>query len=180
MTCKSSFFFLIILTGYVYGARFGFLLGALTLLVSGLITGSLGPWLPYQMLTAGWVGMSAPLARPFVRRLAPRVPHAEVIVLAGLAALWGFLFGAIMNIWFWPFATGPAEHYWQPGMGLGAILGRYGAFYLATSALWDGLRAAGNVALVLAFGAPTVRALDRFRRRFAFDFEPSRAERGTA
>jgi energy-coupling factor transport system substrate-specific component len=58
----SPVFFLIILTGYVYGGRFGFLMGALTLLVSGLITGSLGPWLPYQMLTAGWVGMSAPAA----------------------------------------------------------------------------------------------------------------------
>ena len=169
----SPVFFLIILTGYIYGGRFGFLMGALTLLVSGLITGSLGPWLPYQMLTAGWVGMSAPLCRPLVRRLAPRLPHAELIALAAFAALWGFLYGAVMNIWFWPFAIGPADQYWQPGIGIGEILGRYGTFYLATSALWDGLRAAGNVALVVAFGAPTLRALDRFRRRFAFDLQPS-------
>jgi energy-coupling factor transport system substrate-specific component len=180
----SPIFFLIILAGYVYGGRFGFLMGALTLLVSGLITGSLGPWLPYQMLTAGWVGMSAPLARPLARRLAPRRPYAEVVVLALLAAVWGFLFGAIMNIWFWPFASGAAGQAWQPGMGVGTTLARYGTFYLATSALWDGMRAAGNVVLVLAFGAPTVRALERFRRRFAFVFRPSapdtEAERGTA
>jgi energy-coupling factor transport system substrate-specific component len=176
----SPIFFLIILAGYVYGGRFGFLMGALTLLVSGLITGSLGPWLPYQMLTAGWVGMSAPLGRPLARRLAPRLPHAEVLVLALLAAVWGFLFGAIMNIWFWPFASGPTGQAWQPGMALA----RYGTFYLATSALWDGMRAAGNVVLVLAFGAPTVRALERFRRRFAFEFRPpapeAEGERGTA
>ena len=55
----SPVFALIILAGYVFGARFGFLTGALTLLVSAVITAGIGPWLPYQMFTAGWVGMSA-------------------------------------------------------------------------------------------------------------------------
>src|SRR5512136_3132341 len=60
-------FFLIILVGYVFGGRVGFLMGALTLLVSGLVTGGVGPWLPAQMFTAGWVGMSTPLLRPLIR-----------------------------------------------------------------------------------------------------------------
>ena len=55
----SPIFAPIILGGYVFGPRFGFLLGAMTLLVSGLITAGVGPWLPYQMFTAGWVGLSA-------------------------------------------------------------------------------------------------------------------------
>ncbi len=34
-------------------------MGVYTIVVSALITGGVGPWLPYQMLVTGWVGMSA-------------------------------------------------------------------------------------------------------------------------
>src|SRR5512143_3033530 len=62
-------FFLIILVGYVFGGRVGFLMGALTVLVSALVTGGVGPWLPAQMFTAGWVGLSTPLVRPIVKSI---------------------------------------------------------------------------------------------------------------
>ena len=55
----SPIFLLIILGGYVFGPAFGFQLGALTLAVSAFITGGIGPWVPYQMLGVGWVGMAA-------------------------------------------------------------------------------------------------------------------------
>ena len=57
----SPVFLLIILAGYTFGTRFGFLFGALSLLASALATGGIGPWLPYQMTTAGWVGLGAGL-----------------------------------------------------------------------------------------------------------------------
>ena len=37
-------FFLVILSGRVLGAGFGFVLGALTLFASALITSGVGPW----------------------------------------------------------------------------------------------------------------------------------------
>jgi len=166
----SPIFFLIGTTGYVYGGRFGFLMGALTLLVSGLITGTIGPWLPYQMFTAGWMGLSAPLCAPLVRLFRAEGSWLEVIILAAYGAIWGLLYGAIMNIWFWPFATGPTEQYWQPGISLWDILQRYAAFYLATSLVWDSIRSVGNILLTLTFGLPTLRALRRFQRRFTFDY----------
>jgi hypothetical protein len=49
----SPVFVPIILAGYVFGSRFGFLMGAMTLLVSALLTGGVGPWLPYQMFVCG-------------------------------------------------------------------------------------------------------------------------------
>jgi energy-coupling factor transport system substrate-specific component len=52
-------FFLLILAGRVFGAGFGFVLGAITLFTSALITSGVGPWLPYQMLAAGFVGLFA-------------------------------------------------------------------------------------------------------------------------
>jgi energy-coupling factor transport system substrate-specific component len=168
----SPVFFLIIATGYIYGSRFGFLMGALTLLVSALITGGVGPWLPYQMFTAGWVGMSAPLCRPSVWLLRGEGKWAEVGVLAAFGGLWGLLYGGIMNVWFWPFATGSMDQYWTPGLPLLETLKRYAIFYLATSLWWDAMRSAGNVALTLAVGLPTLRVLRRFRQRFVFDYQP--------
>ncbi len=168
----SPIFFLIIMTGYVYGGRFGFLMGALTVLVSALITGGAGPWLPYQMFAAGWVGMSAFLCRPTVWLLQGEGKWLEVSVLAAFGAFWGLLYGVIMNIWFWPFATGPADQFWQPGTSLVETLERYAVFYLATSLIWDALRSVANVSLILAFGLPTLRTLRRFQQRFDFSYQP--------
>jgi energy-coupling factor transport system substrate-specific component len=164
----SPIFFLIVLTGYVFGGRFGFLMGVLSLLVSAIVTGGVGPWLPSQMFAAGWVGLSAPLCRLLARLVADENKKIEVVILALFAGLWGFLFGAIMNLWSWPYFSGPADQYWQPGIALGEILQRYGVFYLATSFVWDTARAVGNFLLVLAFGLPALQALRRFERRFQF------------
>ena len=92
--------------------------------------------------------------------------------LAIYGGLWGLLFGALMDLWFWPFAVGPATQHWQAGVGLGETVKRFAAFYIATSLLWDMVRSAGTVALILLFGEPTLRTLRRFARRFAFKVEP--------
>lgn len=169
----SPIFLLIILVGYVYGARMGFLMGALTLLVSSLVTGTMGPWLPYQMFTAGWTGMSAVVCRPLVAWVAGRGKRREIWVLAGFAGLWGLLYGAIMNIWFWPFIVGAPEQYWQPGISWVETVQRYALFYLVTSLWWDVLRLAGNLILVAFFGGPVLRVLQRFQRRFTYVYTPA-------
>ena len=98
----SPIFVPIILCGYVFGARFGFLMGTLTMLVSALITGGIGPWLPYQMFAAGWVGLTSGwLPRPQNEALA-------LIELALFAFVWGLAYGAILNLFFWPF-IGPGS-----------------------------------------------------------------------
>jgi energy-coupling factor transport system substrate-specific component len=175
----SPIFFLIILTGVVFGGRFGFLMGALTLFVSALITGGVGPWLPGQMFTAGWVGMSAALCRPLIDGLHLSGKKAEIWLLMGVGALWGLAFGAIMNLWAWPFISGPAGQYWKPGISLLDILHRYGVYYLVTSLAWDLARSAGNVLLIAVFGAPTLKALRRFEQRLVFRCEaPGKREKG--
>ena len=158
-------FVLPILCGYTYGPTFGFLLGVFSLAVSAFIGFGVGPWLPYQMFSAGWVG----LLSGWLPRLR-RQPRAEVVMLA----LWGFLlglgFGALMNVWFWPFvfAASQSDMYWESGLGLVETLRRYLVFYAVTSLWWDLVRAAGNLLLLLAFGAPVLRLLRRFQQRFFF------------
>ncbi len=155
----SPVFFLIVLTGYTLGARLGFLLGALTMLVSALITGGVGPWLPYQMLLAGWVGLAAPLLRP----LSARVPRMELPLLVTYGVVWGFLYGALANLWFWPLLANL-----ETQSTLTQRLHQYALFYVATSLGWDGFRALGNGLLLGSLSAPTLRILRRFARRLTF------------
>ena len=49
-------FILLILAGRAYGARFGMLLGMATIALSTLVTGTFGPWTPFQMFACAWVG----------------------------------------------------------------------------------------------------------------------------
>ncbi len=161
----AAVFVLPVLCGYTYGATFGFLLGALSLLVSAIIGAGIGPWLPYQMFATGWVGLTSAWL-PDLRRLG----RVEVLVLGLWGLVWGLLFGALMNVWFWPYVFQPqqAEMYWQPGIGLGETLKRYAVFYGLTSFWWDLGRAVGNALLLWFFGAPLLKLLRRFQRRFHF------------
>jgi energy-coupling factor transport system substrate-specific component len=165
-----TFFFLVILAGYVYGGRFGFLMGALSLLVSALLTGGVGPWMPFQMFVMGWMGLGTAALRPLGRRLGLG-GRAELALLCAYGYVWGLLFGALMNLWSWPL-IGVGGLYWEPGLGLGETLRRYWGFYVATSLAWDALRAIGNVVLIAALGPVVLKELRRFQRRFHFEVSP--------
>jgi energy-coupling factor transport system substrate-specific component len=165
-----TFFFLVMLAGYCYGGRFGFLMGAFSLFVSALLTAGIGPWLPFQMLAMGWMGLATDLLHPLARALRLRPGGwGEVALLAAYGWLWGFIFGAVMNLTFWPFALGDSGISWQPGLGLAETLRRYWAFYLLTSLGWDAVRALFNVLLLLAFGRPLLVVLRRFRARLHWE-----------
>ncbi len=167
----SPIFAPILLASYVFGARFGFQMGVYTIVVSALITGGVGPWLPYQMLVTGWVGMSAGGLRllPWKRLRQGACGRLEVGLLAAMGVAWGFLFGALTNLYFWPYAIGPESQTWATGLGWAESVRRYAAFYVATSLTWDLASAVGNAILILALGRPTVRALARFERRSHFE-----------
>ena len=161
----SPIFFLVIAGGFVMGPSFGFASGALTLLLSAVLTAGVGPWLPYQMLAAGWVGMGA----GYVGRISSRLPMRKgiaVLSLYGLAA--GFGYGILLDLWEWPLlvAAGSSQVSWAPGLGLVPLMRRFGGFYLATSLIYDAFRAAGNLLLLAVLGSAVITALERFRRRF--------------
>jgi energy-coupling factor transport system substrate-specific component len=156
-------FFLLVLAGRVHGAGFGFVLGATTLFASALTTGGVGPWLPFQMLGAAWVGAGAGLLPPLRGR-------AELVLLAGYGAAAGLLYGLLLNLSFWPFALASGTGVsFVPGDPLLANLQRFVAFSLVTSLGFDVPRAAVTATLVLVTGAPLLRAFRRAARRAAFD-----------
>jgi len=156
-------FFLLVLAGRAYGPGFGFVLGATTLFASALLTAGVGPWLPFQMLGAAWVGAGAGLL-PQLRG------RAELGLLAAYAAIAGLSYGLALNLSFWPFAVGTASTIsFVAGDPIVENLGRFIAFSLATSLAFDIPRAVLTATLVLVTGRPILRALRRAGRRAAFD-----------
>jgi energy-coupling factor transport system substrate-specific component len=145
------------------GVEFGFLCGATTLLVSALVTAGVGPWLPYEMIAAGWVGAAAGLAGAHRRGCAPR--RRDVVVLAMVGVVCGFAYGAVMDIWDWTFFRGAAGIGYVAGLSAGATATRFAHFYLATSLVYDCFRAVGNAVLVALLATPVLGTLVRLRRR---------------
>jgi len=163
----SPIFLLVILGGYVFGPAFGFQLGALTLAVSAFLTGGIGPWVPYQMLGVGWVGMFAGLLPKPARQ------ERQLAILAGYGVVSGLIFGALLNLWFWPFAAPGGGDVspglsWSPDLSLAEALGRYLRFYVVTSLWFDIFRSIGNMVLILALGRPILGTLERYRLRFTW------------
>jgi energy-coupling factor transport system substrate-specific component len=153
---------LLVCGGYVFGRGFGFALGALSLFASALLTAGVGPWLPFQMIAAGWVGLGAGCL--------PRLKgRAEALVLAAYGAVAALLYGALLNLSFWPFARYyPPQIAFDPHGSLGDNLVHWWRFDITTSLGFDVPAAVGNAVLLLLLGRPVVVALRRVARRAAF------------
>jgi energy-coupling factor transport system substrate-specific component len=162
-------FFLMVLSGRVLGPGFGFVLGAVAMFAGALLTGGVGPWMPFQMLTMGWVSMGAGLL-PAPASLRGR---RELLLLSAYGAVSALLYGLIMNLQGWPYIAGLGSGIsFVPGDPLQENLVRYGAYVLATSLGWDVPRALLTVVLTLTLGGTVLRALRRATRRAAFDASP--------
>ncbi|MGR8010777.1 ECF transporter S component [Streptomyces hypolithicus] len=168
-------FFLMVLSGRVLGPGFGFVLGSVTMFASALLTGGVGPWMPFQMLAMGWFTMGAGLL-PGAERLRGR---AELAVLAAYGCVAAFLYGTIMNLQGWTYIGGLSTGVsFQPGEPVHENLVRFLAYCLATSLGWDLGRAALTVVLTLTVGATLLKALRRATRRAAFDAQVTFESRG--
>ncbi|GGZ22151.1 ABC transporter permease [Streptomyces inusitatus] len=173
-------FFLMVLSGRVLGPGFGFVLGSVTMFASALLTGGVGPWMPFQMLAMGWFTMGAGLL-PGADRIRGR---AEVLMLGAYGVVAAFAYGTVMNLQGWILVGGLSSGIsFHPGDPVQENLVRFLAYCLATSLGWDLGRAALTLVLTLVLGATVLKALRRATRRAAFEaritFEdPARAPRG--
>jgi energy-coupling factor transport system substrate-specific component len=157
---------ILVLGGRALGPGFGFALGAVSLFSSALLTGGVGPWLPFQMLGAAWVGLGAGLL-PQVRG------KAELGLLALYGAVASFAYGLLLNLWFWPFTAGlPDAIAFVPGAPIGENLFAWLRFTVLTSLGYDIPRAILTVTLILIAGPVVLTALRRVSRKAAFDAAP--------
>ncbi len=136
--------FIIMITGYVFGAGPGFIVGMMTPLVSNFFLGQ-GPWTPWQMLAWGLSGAGAAL-------LASKEKRFNIKTFTVLSGLWGYIFGWIMNIWHW----------------LGFIYPLTFSTFFATYAISfpaDTMHGVGNIVFSLTFGKTFYNILSRYKKK---------------
>ncbi|MDR1440901.1 MAG: ECF transporter S component [Bifidobacteriaceae bacterium] len=161
-------FFLLILGGRAFGAGFGFALGGVSLLASALLTGGVGPWLGMQMVCSSWIAAGAGRLPGKVRGRA----EIAMLVVYGIAA--SYLFGALMNLWFWPALAGTGQAAsgigFDPGAPSGTNWQHFLVFTLITSTTtWDTVRAVTCAAALVVLGHPILGLLRRAGARAAFE-----------
>jgi len=137
--------FLIICSGYVFGPIAGFMVGAMTPLISNFFLGQ-GPWTSYQMLAWGLIGYGAAYLTRFNL-------DRKGFIIVGVVC--GFIFGLITNIYFWLYFAYP--------LTLGTLL------FVQLSSFWfDILHAIGNAIFLGLFGTKTISILKRYKKRFGW------------
>ncbi|MGI6588848.1 MAG: ECF transporter S component [Peptococcia bacterium] len=141
--------FLVMITGYVFGTRIGFVVGALAALVSNFFLGQ-GPWTLWQMLGWGVCGSMAAF-------LAKREKGFNLKKFTVLTAFCGYLFGWIMNIWHWVGFVYP--------LNIKTFLVTYIASFP-----FDTLHVVGNIVFSVVLGQIFYTVLKRFQRKFRVVF----------
>lgn len=153
-------FFLIVISGFVFRPKFGFAVGSLSMLVSGLLTGGVGPWLPFQMMAAGLVGAGAGLL--------PRLKYRwlETTSLVVYAVISSYVYGILMTLWNWPFLAGVGTSLsYEPGGGFETNILNFVQYQLLSGGLaWDTGRAITTSVLLVLTAPALLAALDRAAR----------------
>lgn len=142
--------FIIAVSGYVFGSLPGFMVGSTTAVVSNIFMGQ-GPWTVWQMLGWGLCGLLSGMLHKteFLKKK---------IILSGYCALWGFLFGWIMNLYF-------VLGYVKPLT--------FRSFFLAYSSSlgFDAFHAVGNLIFAFFLGPLFIEMLQKYKSRLFFEVE---------
>lgn len=158
-------FALIILAAYVFGSRFGMLLGVLSILASALMSGGVGPWLPFQLIATALIGLGAGLLPK------PKSIRWKLALLSIFAAVSSYVYGALLTVWTWPLFVGEGTSL-SYSSSVGAIdnLGRFIQFEIVSGGLlWDTGRAITTITLILLTGKALMTTLERAATRANYE-----------
>ena len=135
---------IVLVSGYALGGAPGFVVGAVSALVSNFFFGQ-GPWTPWQMVGWGLTGVLGAALAVITRRRIGRWPLALVCFVVG------FAFTVLQDVGDWvTYSDHSVEQLWvYVGKGVG----------------FDLIHATGCLLFALAFGPALMRSLQRFRLR---------------
>ncbi len=139
---------LTILAGIAFGGEAGFMVGAVTMLVSNMLF-SQGPWTPWQMFAMGIIGF---LAGILFRKGLLRRTRLSICIFGALSAV--VIYGGIMNPASVLIFT-PASFGWK------AVLSSY-----LTGFPMDLIHAASTVVFAAFLAEPMLEKLDRIKTKY--------------
>jgi energy-coupling factor transport system substrate-specific component len=155
--------FALILASRAMGPSFGFLLGAMSMLLSALLTGGIGPWLSYQIFAAALIGYLTGVIPSHLRG------RLEIFALAIYGAIAAEFFGILMDLQFWPWTLGRSTQLsYRPGAPLSENVSHFFSYHFISALAWDIPRALVTVVLISITGKAVLQALRRARQKAAF------------
>lgn len=141
---------LTIIAGVAMGAETGFLVGAMTMLVSNILF-SQGPWTPWQMFAMGIVGFLAGLLFRKGRLPANRL---TLCIFGGLAAL--VIYGGIMN-------PAAALVWGNQSLNRNILI----AYYISGFPM-DCIHGFATIVFLLLAAKPMIEKLERIEKKYGF------------
>jgi energy-coupling factor transport system substrate-specific component len=147
---------IVLIAGYALGGGPGYVVGALSALVSNFFFGQ-GPWTPWQMAGWGITGVIGAGLVPLTRGRIHRWPLALVCFVVG------FAFTALQDCGDW---VTYSDH----------SLGQLGV-YVGKGVGFDLIHATGCLVFALLFGPALIRSLQRFRLRLNVKWIPRASPR---
>ena len=135
---------LVIITAVHFGGEAGFMVGALSALLSNFYFGQ-GPWTPFQMFSWGVVGLIAGLLAPVLKK--------HLVALCAYGALAGGLYSLLMDVW----STLWADGYFNIRRYLG---------FVVSSASFTLVYAVSNVIFLLVCAYPLGKVLEHLKTKF--------------
>ncbi|MEY4087366.1 MAG: hypothetical protein RIU70_476 [Actinomycetota bacterium] len=155
--------FVLILSARVFGASFSFLLGTISMFLSAILTGGLGPWVAYQSFAAGWIGLGVAIIPKKVKG------KIEIAALACYGIIAAEFFGIAMDLQFWPWTLGEdTQLSYRAGAPLGENFSHFISYHFLSSMAWDIPRAVFTASLILLTAKPVLHTLRRAHTRAAF------------
>jgi len=139
---------LVIIAGVAFGGETGFLVGAVTMLVSNIMF-SQGPWMPWQMFSMGIIGF---LAGVLFRKGLLRRSRGALAVFGAFSAV--IIYGGIMN-------PAAAIMYNSAGLNWKIIMS-----YYVSGIPMDLIHAAATVIFLIIAAEPMLEKLDRIKVKY--------------
>lgn len=155
--------FILILIARVFGPSFGFLLGIISMFLSALLTGGLGPWVAYQTFVAGWIGLGVGAIPKRIRG------WQEIALLSAYGVVAAELFGILMDLQFWPWTVGgDTQLSYVAGASIKENIAHFFEYHFLSSMAWDIPRAIFTSTLIATTGSAVLFTLRRAHTRAAF------------
>ena len=148
--------FALILASRALGPRLGLALGALSMSFSALLTGGIGPWLPWQIVAASCIGFGTVIIPQHVRG------KLEILLLVGYAVIAAEFYGILLDLAFWPLSIGPGTQLsFDTSVSAWENATRFFTYHFVGALAWDVPRAILTATLIAATGKSVLYILRR-------------------